>query len=141
MVDPARVRALLARLGERRERLSIYGERSPEEYLENEEAVAASKYLLITAIEDVLSVANHVVASEGYRSPVDYADAFAVLRDQDVLEEDLAERLMAMARFRNLLVHQYVEIDDRRVYAYLREDLADFDAFAAAVLDAFPELG
>lgn len=60
--------------------------------------MAASKYLLITAIEDVLSIANHIIASEGWRSPADYADAFAVLREHDLVSRDLAERLATMAR-------------------------------------------
>lgn len=91
MVDPTRIRSLLARIADRRKRLASYADRDRGVYLGDDEAVAASKYLLITAIEDVLSVANHVIASEGWRSPADYADAFAVLREHGVLVPDLAD--------------------------------------------------
>ncbi|MGH7543459.1 MAG: type VII toxin-antitoxin system HepT family RNase toxin [Gemmatimonadota bacterium] len=103
--------------------------------------VLASKYLLVTTIEDALAVANHIIASEGYRSPADYADALRVRGERGILEAALGRRLEAMARFRNLLIHVYGQVDDERVHRYLREDLADLDAFAAAVLTAFPELG
>lgn len=139
MVDPARIRSLVARIADRRGRLVSYGERPVERYVEDEEAVAASKYLLVTAIEDVLSVANHVIASEGWRSPADYADAFSVLREHGVISDDLARRLGAMARFRNLLVHVYAEVDDRRVHRFLREDLGDLDQFSSAVLQLVDE--
>lgn len=139
MVDPARLRRLLGRIADRRERLASYGREDRERYLGDEEAVAASKYLLITAIEDVLSVANHIVASEGWRSPADYADAFEVLREHGVVVRDLAERLGSMARFRNLLVHVYAEVDDARVHRFLAEDLGDFDAYSAAVLELLDE--
>lgn len=135
MVDPARLRRLLGRIADRRERLAAYADRDRDTYLGDEEAVAASKYLLITAIEDVLSVANHVIASEGWRSPADYGDAFAVLREHGVLSRDLADRLASMARFRNLLVHVYAEVDDGRVHRFLQADIGDFDEFASAVLD------
>jgi uncharacterized protein YutE (UPF0331/DUF86 family) len=46
-----------------------------------------------------------------------------------------------MARFRNLLVHLYAEVDDRRVHDFLGGDLKDLEAFAAALLAAFPDLG
>lgn len=141
MVDPHRVRALLGRLAERLARLKAYAELSTEGYLQNPEGVAASKYLLLTAIEDVLSVANHVIASEGWRSPVDHADAFTVLRDAEILDRPLAERLQAMARFRNLLVHEYATVDDGRVHGFIRKDLEDMDRFAGAILSAFPDLG
>lgn len=38
-----------------------------------------------------------------------------------------------MARFRNLLVHRYWEIDPARVLHYARENLGDFEAYLAAV--------
>lgn len=139
MVDPARLRRLLGRIADRRERLAAYGRKQRESYLGDEEAVAASKYLLITAIEDVLSVANHIVASEGWRSPADYADAFEVLREHGVVPRSLTERLGSMARFRNLLVHVYAEVDDARVHRFLAEDLGDFDDYATAVLELLGE--
>lgn len=140
MVDPARLRSLLGRLAERRADLERYVGRAPDAYIVDEEAVAASKYRLITAIEDALAIANHVIASEGFRSPADSADAFAVLRERDVLDRELGERLQAMARFRNLLVHVYADVDDGRVHRFLQEDVDDFDEFTRAVLEAFPSV-
>lgn len=139
MVDPARLRKLLGRVADQRERLVRYGERDAAAYVEDEEAVAASKYLLVTVIEDVLSVANHIIASEGWRSPADYADAFVVLREHGVIADELAGRLAAMARFRNLLVHVYAEIDDYRVHRFLAEELDDLEDFSSAVLDLLEE--
>lgn len=97
--------------------------------------------LLITAIEDALAAANHVIASERYRAPSDYADAFRVLREAGVLAPDLAERLESMARLRNLLVHVYADVDDRRVHQFLGRDIQDLDRFADALLRAFPQAG
>lgn len=126
-------------MADRRERLAGYGDRERDGYLTDEEAVAASKYLLVTAIENVLSVANHIIASEGWRSPADYADAFTVLSEHDVVSPDMAARLSSMARFRNLLVHVYADVDDARVHRFLQADLGDFDEFASAVLDLLEE--
>jgi len=140
MVDPRKVRSLLGRLAERSGELSRYAERERDAYLADRQGILASKYLLINVIEDALAVANHVVASEGYRSPGDYADSFRVLEEHGLLSGDLAERLAAAAGFRNLLVHEYARIDDRRVHAFLTEGVDDLRAFAAAVYEAFPEL-
>jgi len=71
VVDAGKLRALLTRIGERRARLARYAERALADYLADDEGVLASKYLLVTAIEDTLAVANHVIASEGFRSPAD----------------------------------------------------------------------
>lgn len=141
MVDSARVRTVLSRLTARRRALATYAELDVDRYLGDPQAAPASKYHLLTAIEDVLAVANHVIAAEAYRAPSDYADAFRSLAEAEVLTRELAARLEQMARFRNLLVHEYAEVDDRRVHAFLRRDLEDLDRFVAAVLAAFPALG
>jgi uncharacterized protein YutE (UPF0331/DUF86 family) len=111
-----------------------------DDYLGDPRSIHASKYLLLTAIEDVLAVANHVISSEGYRAPADYADAFRSLVESGVLEPPLGERLEAMSRFRNLLIHVYAEVDDRRVHGYLNADLGDLEEFARAILKTFPDL-
>ena len=141
MVDAARLRAVLSRLTARRSQLAAYAALDVEAYLADPQAVPASRYHLLTAIEDALAVANHVIAAEGYRAPVDYADAFRSLAEAGVLAPELTGRLEQMAGFRNLLVHQYAKVDDRRVHAFLRRDVEDVDGFVAAVLAAFPELG
>lgn len=141
MVDAVRLRALLSRLRSRRRDLETYATLDPEEYMAVPERIHASRYLLITAIEDALAAANHIIAAEGLRAPADYADAFRSLSEADVLDGELARRLEGMARFRNLLVHVYARVDDRRVHGFLRKDVEDLDRFIARVLEAFPELG
>lgn len=140
MVDPRKVRALLGRLAERGDELRRYAEREPDAYVADRQAILASRYLLINVIEDALAVANHVIASEGYRSPGDYADSFRVLEEREILDPELAGRLQAVAGLRNLLVHEYAEIDDRRAHGFLREGLEDLRGFASAIYEAFPEL-
>lgn len=140
MVDEVRLRNLLSRLRGRLNKLTRYASLDVEEYLADDEGVDASKYVLLTAIEDALSIANHVIASEGFRAPIDYADAFRSLHEAEVLDRELAERLEAMARFRNLLVHVYADVDDRRVHSFLSDDLQDMERFAAVILRTFSEL-
>ncbi len=45
-----------------------------------------------------------------------------------------------MARFRNLLVHEYAEVDDRRVHGFLAADIQDLEQLAGSIVRAFPEL-
>jgi uncharacterized protein YutE (UPF0331/DUF86 family) len=45
----------------------------------------------------------------------------------------LARKLTSMAGFRNILVHEYLEIDRRRVYRILQKELGDFDRFVTAI--------
>jgi uncharacterized protein YutE (UPF0331/DUF86 family) len=94
--------------------------------------LAAMKYRFVTAIEGVARVANHLVVSEGWGAPESNADAVARLAEQSVIDGALAGRLGRAVGFRNVLVHQYVEVDDDQVVAAL-DDLGDLEAFVTQV--------
>ncbi len=101
------------------------------EYLQHE--VYAGRYLVQVAAQTCIDLANHVIASEGWRTPRDFGDSFTVLDEYGVIDDALAGRLRGLAGLRNRLVHVYDEIDDVRVHQALATGLADLDAFATAI--------
>jgi len=58
---------------------------------------------------------------------------FEVLGKEGVLEEGLAGRLREMAKFRNLLVHRYVEVDNARVLEIIKYHLDDAREFERGI--------
>ncbi|MSO35504.1 MAG: DUF86 domain-containing protein [Acidobacteria bacterium] len=56
-----------------------------------------------------------------------------MLARQKVVSKALSVKLAAMAGFRNILVHEYLEIDRHRVYQALTTDLRDVERFIRAV--------
>lgn len=90
------------------------------------------KYTFVTAIEAGVDVAQHVCASKGWGPPRDNGDAVRLLGAHGVLSADLAEGLRRAVGFRNVLVHDYIEVDDGIVLDRLA-NLTDLDDFVAAV--------
>lgn len=88
---------------------------------------------LQVAVEICLDIGRRLIALEGFRFPDDSQDVFRVLHEEDVVSDDLLATLLDMARFRNLIVHDYARIDDALVYNILKKRLGDFDAFAKAI--------
>lgn len=131
MVDPDRVQPRLELLRRYRTRLEELRRLSPDDYVEKE--AFAGRYLVQAAAQICIDIANHVIASEGWRAPRDFRDSFTVLDEQGVLDADLASRLKALAGLRNRLVHLYDEVDDYFVHEALQEGLGDLDGFARAV--------
>jgi uncharacterized protein YutE (UPF0331/DUF86 family) len=79
----------------------------------------AVKYRFLTAIEDCISIAHHITASEGWEAPDSNADAMRNLAKHGVISIELAEVMTRAAGFRNLLVHRYQTIDDDAVVSFL----------------------
>ena len=92
----------------------------------------AERYLQL-AIQAVLDVSNHIVSDRNLNLPADNKELFDLLAKHKIVSVGLARKLTLMAGFRNLLVHEYLEIDRHRVYASLENDLADFERFIRAV--------
>lgn len=130
-----RVRYLLGSIAEAESRLHKLGQLSQEEFLSDYRNTESAKYLFITAIEAAIDLCNHLVSKRGGRAPDDYADCFQSLAELGVIESNFAQCLAQMARFRNLLVHLYWQVDNQRVYQIIQNDLPDLAAFRQAILE------
>ncbi len=128
-IDPIRIRDLLGNIAEAQSRLRELGQFSENDFLNDYRNTESAKYLLIVATEAAIDLCNHIVARSSRRAPQDYADCFSILADLEVITSELAGRLMKMARFRNLIVHLYWKVDNRRVYEIIRNELGDLDEF------------
>lgn len=102
-------------------------------YQENKLIRRAVERTLHLAVEVCLDVGQQIIAREGFRMPEDNKDVFVVLSDQEVLPGELLPDLISMAKFRNLIVHDYARIDNHVVFSILKRRLGDFDAFAQAI--------
>lgn len=104
--------------------------------LESLETTFAVERALLRAVEAALGAANHVVAANGFRRADEYGGLFEVLAEEGVISADLARRLAAMARFRNLLVHRYADVDLDEVWEVVEEDREDVAAFFDALFES-----
>jgi len=91
---------------------------------------------LEVAIQICIDLGTQVVMEQSAPAPSSYADIFTILGQKGLLAEDVAGRLGDAARQRNLLVHLYMEVDDKAVFASLAflDDLREFAAFAEGQL-------
>lgn len=93
----------------------------PDGLIEDPRGLRAVKYSCVTAVEAAIDVAQHLCASEQWGSPTTNADAFTILARRGVIDAELATRLAGAVGFRNVLVHEYAVVDDRRVVAALAD--------------------
>ena len=87
------------------------------------------------AIQGCIDIAYHLCAAHGV-VPASTAQAFAILAKRGSIELGLAQRLQRAAGFRNVLAHEYAEVDWKIVMQVLRtgtRDLADFGKAVAAL--------
>ena len=128
---------VLARVTKIRECLAVlrrYALLDEKSFLGNSDVSGNAERQLQVAIQAVIDIGNHVLADRDLGTAKDYKDIFRILSKNRVLSRGLAGRLASMTGLRNVLVHDYLEIDLKVVFSILRKDLEDFEEFITAIL-------
>ncbi len=137
MIDKEKIRQKLHFMRVQLRRLYEIQSTSPDEFLGNDLYIHAYTRMLQIAIEAMLDLSSHIVAYEGWGLPTDYAEVVQIAARNLSIPEDLVKTYMAMARFRNRVVHLYDEVDANEILRIVQENLQDFEPFMKAVVDRY----
>jgi len=108
---------------------------SKKEYTQNPDMQAIVERNFQLAIECCLNIGTHLISALPLDIAEDYASVLMRLADADIIPKDFGKKLANMAKFRNLLVHMYWEIDSEKVYFHLKNNLDDLKKFAEYIVD------
>ena len=86
-------------------------------------------------VETCIDIAGHIIADMKFRVPISYADSFHVLAENEIVDDSLSGSLEKMAKFRNVVVHDYDRVDAEIVIGILRKNLDDFSKFKDSVVN------
>ena len=114
--------------------LGEYAGIAPADLVANSEKLGNMKYQFIVAIEACIDICQHVSAKLFSEVPQSYASCFDVLRDNNIINGELAAMMSDLARFRNVIVHRYWIVDDWRVVENLQKVDA-IDLYLHAISD------
>lgn len=125
MVRPEILRRRLEKLREYLHILEDLSRTSESEFLADPRLHGSAERFLQLAIEALLDMGAHVVAEMGLGKTETYRDIPRALEAAGILPSELARQWEKLVGFRNILVHEYVDLDRRSVYRILQEELAD----------------
>lgn len=134
MVDKLLIGRKIAEIEVYLSQIKEYSEISVKNYEEDWKTQRIVERTLQILIEICMDIANHLISDKNMRLPTGYADAFKVLMENDVISKELSNTMEKMAKFRNIIVHQYEGIDSAIVVSILRKNLGDFEKYKKAVL-------
>ena len=62
-------------------------------------------------------------------------DVFLLLGTNNVISKEIAQKLAGAVGLRNILVHEYTDVDYKLAYSDLKDKLDDLKTFAREMLD------
>jgi uncharacterized protein YutE (UPF0331/DUF86 family) len=139
-VRPQVILARLAHLGRVLEQLRRLRALPTEQRSADPMFALALERALHVAAEALFDVGHHVLAGRGRPIPPTYREIVPALVNEGVLPAELGARLDGLAGLRNILVHDYVDVDIARLWQVVDERLSDLESVEQA-LARLPELG
>ncbi|MBU4252342.1 MAG: DUF86 domain-containing protein [Candidatus Omnitrophica bacterium] len=140
MIDIELVRRKLSRLNMYLEKLKPISQKSLEEYKSEFYLKSSAERLIQLIVECAIDINNHVVVETNNRPPEDYSVSFIRASDIALITRDLAEKLKGSAGMRNILVHEYMDIDDEKVYNALSLAIKDYKEYLKQVEEFLEKL-
>jgi len=126
--NPDKIAKLVSEMRKAVARLQYLKTLARETFLADPDKVSSAKYNFVVSIECAIDICNHVISQNSYRVPDDYADTFQVMGEHGAFDKDFINVLKEMAKFRNRLIHLYMEIDEQ-LCKILQLRLDDFKTF------------
>jgi len=94
----------------------------------------ALRYGLLECIQLVIDISCHLVSQDGLGYPESYSDCIKLLHQHGYLSNTLKDPLMSMVGLRNILVHEYVDVNVEELFDFLNQ-LGDVKQFITVVKD------
>jgi uncharacterized protein YutE (UPF0331/DUF86 family) len=138
-LDPEAIAQKLSRMVERIQKLKRFESMSLDEYLQDTLSQLVIERLLELVIESALSINKTLLkrganiipqsSSESFKN----FESFILVGEYGFIPQQLAAQLAPSGSFRNVLAHEYDDIDPAQVYEALQKALRQYPLYVKAI--------
>lgn len=138
MLRPEFVERKLQLIAEELGRLGDFHDISYDDLLADPVRLAAIERMLERIVLRAIDVNEHLIGAlatgaEQKTTRLTYREMFLLLADHGVYSTDFGQHIAASAGLRNILVHEYNDLDHRIVHGAIRTALQDYTSYVEAV--------
>ena len=105
-----------------------------EQFLDDLDRQEIILFNLQMAIQNCIDIAAHIVSDQEMGVAGSTNEMFYMLQDNEYLDLNLTEKMVAAVGFRNLVVHEYEVVDLKRVYQFIQKDIFDLENYLKTLL-------
>lgn len=95
---------------------------------------AVERYLYLAA-QATIDLAEAFISFKGLRKPSTMTENFYILNEEKIIPQDLTRKLVGMVGFRNILAHDYGEVNYDIVYDILQNKLINIKEFLKIIAE------
>lgn len=139
-IENAIVLTRLGFIGKNLQKLKRFETMTLAAYLDNSDLQIISERLLEVIIQTSIDINKHLL-TQGYQiSSITYKESFQQLGDYEILPRKLAKELSSAASLRNVLAHQYLDIDYTELFASIQKVLLLYPLYVQQITQYLDKL-
>jgi len=107
------------------EQLSKIKPNTFEEYEKDFKTKAACERYFEKIAEAVIDLALLIIKEKDLQTPEEENEAFEILEKENIMNSNLTKKLKGMKGMRNIIAHQYSDVNDELMYAAISKEIED----------------
>ena len=137
MVNPGIILKRVEQIEKHLERMRSFVSLSHEAFLDNSVAQDVVEYNLFQMVNHLIDIFQHTVVDEGYGFPETAYEAAEILFKKGILSLEDVMLFKQMVGFRNVVGHDYINIDKEVVYQILTHGEKDIRTLLTRIVSKF----
>jgi len=117
------------------ERIQAFGKISLEEFLKDKDAKDIVCHNLFIVLQNIIDICSHIISDGNMEEPAYVSQMAEILSREKVIRKELERPLKNMMGFRNIIAHQYGDLDFNTVHVIVQNDLPDIYAFLEDIIE------
>jgi uncharacterized protein YutE (UPF0331/DUF86 family) len=134
MVNPGIILKRVEQIEKHLEKMRSFASLSHEAFLDNSVAQDVVEYNLFQMVNHLIDIFQHTVVDEGYGFPETAYEAAEILFKKGILSPEDVMLFKQMIGFRNMVGHDYINIDKEVVYQILTHGEKDIRALLTRIV-------
>jgi uncharacterized protein YutE (UPF0331/DUF86 family) len=107
------------------EQLSKIRPNSFKKYEEDFKTKAACERYFERIAGSIIDLATIIIKERGLSNPEGDSEAFKILENEGIINKDLTKKLREIRGMRNIIAHQYGDIDDQIMYTAIKNEIIE----------------
>ena len=137
MVDPGIITKRVEQIEKHLERIRPFASLSYEAFLKDDLTQDVVEYNLFQIVNHLIDIFQHAVVDEEYGFPETAYEAAQILFKKGILSQQDVEIFKQMVGFRNVVGHNYINVDKEIVYHILIQGEKDVRALITRIVSRF----
>jgi uncharacterized protein YutE (UPF0331/DUF86 family) len=137
MVNPSVITKRVEQIEKHLERIRRFASLSHEAFLKDNVAQDVVEYNLFQIVNHLIDIFQHTVVDEEYGFPETAYEAAQILFEKGIISKEDVEVFKQMVGFRNVVGHDYLNVDKEIVYHILAHGEKEIRALLTRIVSRF----